>query len=99
MDEQENPRTAAGRRRGTVLSTVVELAGLAAFVAAGWLIAPWLGLVVAGCALLLIGQALDGAIVPSPADVWVRVPWARLAGWVRRRPAAPAPEAAGVATS
>jgi hypothetical protein len=99
MDEHEDEHIAAGRRRGTVLSTVVELAGLAAFVAAGWLIAPWLGLVVAGCALLLIGQALDGAIVPSPAQVLARVPWARLAGWARRRPAAPAAEAAGVATS
>ncbi|MFC0438766.1 hypothetical protein [Kutzneria buriramensis] len=95
----EDPTTAAGRRRGTVLSTVVELAGLAAFVAAGWLIAPWLGLVVAGCALLLIGQALDGAIVPSPAAVWARIPWATLGGWLRRKPAAPAAEPAGVATS
>jgi hypothetical protein len=103
MDEtneaHEHPSITAGRRRGTVLSSVVELAGLAAFVAAGWLIAPWLGLFVAGLCLLVIGQALDGAIVPSAVVVLARVPWAKLTGWRRRRPILPAAESAGVATS
>jgi hypothetical protein len=83
----------AGRRRGTVLSTLVELAGLACFVVAGWWITPALGMAVAGGGLLLVGHALDGTIVPSPAAVVARVPWTRLRAWWPRRPAAAAGEA------
>jgi hypothetical protein len=42
--------------RGPV-STVVELLGAASFTAGFWLLAPWLGLVVLGSCLILIGVA------------------------------------------
>jgi hypothetical protein len=89
MQEQDvDAEIEAGKRRGTVLSAIVEVLGLACLVAAGWMVAPALGMFVAGCGLLVIGQALDGAIVPAAAAVVARVPWSRLYGWVRRPPAA-----------
>lgn len=41
------------------LSSVVELAGIGLVVAGAWLFAPWLGLIVAGFALVLAGLMLD----------------------------------------
>lgn len=49
-----------------MLSTVSELAAFACFVVAGWLVAPFLGLVVAGVVLLLISRATDGVKVKAP---------------------------------
>ena len=48
-----------------MLSAVVELLALVCFVVAGWLVAPALGLAVAGGAMLLIGHALDSVELPT----------------------------------
>lgn len=50
-----------------MLSAVVELLALVCFVVAGWLVAPALGLAVAGGALLLVGHALDTVELPTLA--------------------------------
>ncbi|RJQ68087.1 hypothetical protein D5S17_32820 [Pseudonocardiaceae bacterium YIM PH 21723] len=42
-----------------VLSTLLELAGLICLCVAGWWVAPVLGLVATGAALLLVGHAMD----------------------------------------
>lgn len=42
-----------------VLSAMVELVGIAAIVGGFWLLAPWLGLIVGGIALVVVGLALD----------------------------------------
>lgn len=49
-----------------MLSNLVELAAYAAFVVAGWLVTPTLGLVVLGAALWWIAQSLDGVRVKVP---------------------------------
>lgn len=43
-----------------MLSTVLELVGLAAIAAGGALVAPWLGLMLGGLAVLLVGLSLEG---------------------------------------
>ncbi|SKM81158.1 Uncharacterised protein [Mycobacteroides abscessus subsp. massiliense] len=43
----------------SVLSVTVELVGVAAIVGGFWLVAPWLGLIVGGIALIVVGLALD----------------------------------------
>lgn len=62
------------------MSTVVEVCGYACFVAAGWLIAPFLGLVVAGVVLLLFAHAIEGLRVrlPRPAVSTLKAMWARV---------------------
>lgn len=42
-----------------MISTVVELAGIAAIIWGFALIAPWLGWIVGGFALILVGLAVD----------------------------------------
>ena len=54
-----------------MLSDALELAAYAAFVVAGWLVAPALGLALLGTALWLLAQATDGAKVTIPK---VKVP-------------------------
>lgn len=54
-----------------MLSVFIELCAYAAFVVAGWLVAPALGLVVLGAALWWIAQSLDGVKVRAPK---VRIP-------------------------
>lgn len=41
------------------LSSVAELAGVGLIVAGSWLFSAWLGLIVAGVALVALGFALD----------------------------------------
>lgn len=43
-----------------MLSDVVELLSYAAFIVAGWLIVPWLGVAVLGAVLWYIAQAMHG---------------------------------------
>lgn len=43
----------------SALSVTAELAGIAAIVLGCWVIAPWLGLIVGGLLMILIGVALD----------------------------------------
>lgn len=59
----------------SVPSVLVELCAYAAFVVAGWLVAPALGLVVLGTALWWIAQSLDGVKIRAPK---VRVPKVRV---------------------
>jgi hypothetical protein len=68
-----------------MLSDVVELAAYSAFVIAGWLIAPALGLLVLGVALWLIAQALDGVKVRIPS---VKLPKVRVKSPRRTSPRA-----------
>lgn len=42
-----------------LISAAFELAGVAVLVAGGWVLAPWIGLVMGGLALILIGLAID----------------------------------------
>ena len=56
-----------------MLSAVVELSALACFVVAGWLVAPALGMAVAGVGLLLVGQALDGVPLSTVTTVLATV--------------------------
>jgi len=42
-----------------LISAGFELAGVAALVAGFWVLAPWLGLVIGGLALVLVGLAID----------------------------------------
>ncbi len=42
-----------------LLTTLVQIAGLAAIVAAAWLLAPVAGLFVAGLMLVVVGHAVD----------------------------------------
>lgn len=42
-----------------VLSAITELLGVAAIFAGFWWIAPWLGLIVGGIAMIIIGVAID----------------------------------------
>lgn len=56
-----------------MLSDVVELAAYTAFVVAGWLLAPALGLMILGAALWMIAQALDGVKVKIPRVQMPRV--------------------------
>lgn len=49
-----------------MLSTALELAAYAVLVVAGWLIAPFVGLIVLGVALLVIAHALDRANDAAP---------------------------------
>lgn len=58
-----------------MLSDVVELLAYTAFVVAGWLLSPVLGLTVLGAALWWTAQGLDGVKVPRPK---VRVPAVRM---------------------
>lgn len=44
----------------SILTTLLELAGLALIVAAAWTIAPALGLAAAGFALIAVGVAVGG---------------------------------------
>lgn len=61
-----------------MLSTLVELAAYAAFVAGGWMVRPWVGLVVLGIALWWIAQSLDGVKVRVPRPRMPRVVMPRL---------------------
>jgi hypothetical protein len=56
-----------------VLSGIVEIASFAAFVAAGWLVSPVVGLAVLGAALWLIAQALEGVTVKAPRVKFPRI--------------------------
>ncbi len=42
-----------------LLSTVLELVGVASVAAGAWVLAPWLGFVAGGVLLALVGIALD----------------------------------------
>lgn len=55
-----NRLTRALRRRRGIFGTVLELAGAALLVAAGWAVAPALGLAAGGVALGLVGFTLGG---------------------------------------
>jgi hypothetical protein len=74
-----------------MLSALVELLGLACLAVAGWLIAPFIGFAVAGVALLVVGQALDGVKVKLPRVKMPKVKWPRL------RLASPRPRQPGAA--
>lgn len=58
-----------------MLSDAVELVAFAAFVTAGWLLSPILGLAVLGALLWVLAQALDGVKVRAPK---VKAPKPRL---------------------
>lgn len=45
----------------TTISSLLELAGLAAVAVGLWMLAPWLGVTVAGVGLVVVGLALDYA--------------------------------------
>lgn len=79
------------------MSDIIEGLALVAFVVAGWLVAPALGLTVAGAALLLVGAAIDGTRRAGGPDDGgrpsagarpprVRVPRPRVPRLGRRRP-------------
>lgn len=59
-------------RWAPVLSAIAELIGILAIVLGFSLIAPWLGWIVGGFGLIVLGQAID----PSPMSV----------RWPRRKP-------------
>ena len=69
-----------------MLSVFVELAAYAAFVVAGWMVTPALGLVVLGGALWWIAQSLDGVKVRAPKVKLPRVPVPRVRMPRPRRP-------------
>lgn len=52
------PVAAAETRTISVLSTLIELAGIAAITTGGFLVAPWLGCMILGVALIVLGVAL-----------------------------------------
>lgn len=51
-----------------MISDLVELAGFGCLVAAAFLVATPLGLLVLGLALLLIGTAVDDDVTPAPPE-------------------------------
>jgi hypothetical protein len=48
---------ASGRSK-EIVSTVLELTGITVLAAGGWLIAPYVGLIIVGVALILLGAAV-----------------------------------------
>ncbi len=48
-----------GDRPVSLLSTLLELAGVALVAAGAYALAPWLGLIVAGVLVVTVGVALD----------------------------------------
>lgn len=42
-----------------VLGSVLQLAGIAATAAGGWLLEPWLGVMLAGCGVFAVGYQLE----------------------------------------
>jgi hypothetical protein len=71
-----------------MLSVLTELLAYAAFVVAGWLISPVLGLSVLGAALWWTAQAMDGAKVKVPK---ITVPRIRVKARKAAVPSVPAP--------
>lgn len=53
------PQAKAPTLTKAAVSAGAELAGVGLIVAGFWLIAPWLGLIVGGIALILVGLAVD----------------------------------------
>lgn len=51
----------------SVVSGLLELLGLASLVVGAAILAPWLGWLVAGAALLVVGRAIDPPVA-SPVD-------------------------------
>lgn len=51
-----------------MISDLVEVAGLGCVVAAAFLVAPPLGLLVLGLALLLLGTAVSGSVTDPTAE-------------------------------
>ncbi|MDO3068448.1 hypothetical protein [Mycobacteroides abscessus] len=52
-----------------LVSAAFELAGVAVLVAGGWVLAPWIGLLMGGLALILIGLAIDPPSREPKADI------------------------------